>query len=62
MGTVVLAGTLGEGYERLYDHGISAAFSVVSGPCTLSDACANAASLLHDRARDLARVWRLAAQ
>ena len=59
---IVLAGTLGEGYEHLYDHGISAAFSVVSGPCTLSDACANAASLLHDRARDLARVWRLAAQ
>lgn len=57
---IVLAGTLGEGYEHLYDHGISAAFSVVSGPCTLSDACANAASLLHDRARDLARVWRLA--
>jgi glycerate kinase len=57
---IVLAGTLGEGYERLYEHGISAAFALVSGPCTLQDACANAASLLHDRARDLARVWRQA--
>lgn len=59
---IVLAGTLGEGYERLYDHGISAAFALVSGPCTLQQACDQAASLLHDRARDLARVWRLAAR
>jgi glycerate kinase len=59
---IVLAGTLGDGYERLYEHGISAAFSAVSGPGSLEHACANAASLLHDRARDLARVWRLAAR
>ncbi|GFM65401.1 glycerate kinase [Pseudomonas cichorii] len=58
---IVLAGTLGEGYERLYEHGISAAFALASGPMTLDEACRNAASLLHDRARDLARVWRVAA-
>ncbi|AHF67131.1 MULTISPECIES: glycerate kinase [Pseudomonas] len=57
---IVLAGTLGEGYERLYEHGISAAFALASGPMTLDEACRNAASLLHDRARDLARVWRVA--
>ncbi|MBX8517925.1 glycerate kinase [Pseudomonas cichorii] len=57
---IVLAGTLGEGYERLYEHGISAAFALASGPMTLDEACRNAASLLHDRARDLARVWCLA--
>ncbi|RRV04493.1 glycerate kinase [Pseudomonas sp. v388] len=55
---IVLAGTLGQGYERLYEHGISAAFSIVSGPTTLEQACNNAAELLHDRARDLARVWQ----
>jgi glycerate kinase len=59
---IVLAGTLGEGYADLYEHGISAAFALASGPMTLEQACDNAASLLHDRARDLARVWRLAAQ
>ncbi|MGS0738052.1 glycerate kinase [Pseudomonas sp. GG8] len=58
---IVLAGTLGEGYADLYAHGISAAFALTSGPMTLGYACRNAASLLHDRARDLARVWRLAA-
>ena len=57
---IVLAGTLGEGYAELYRHGISAAFAVTSGPMTLDHACRNAADLLHDRARDLARVWQLA--
>lgn len=59
---IVLAGTLGEGYADLYAHGISAAFAVTSGPMTLEFACANAAALLHDRARDIARVWALAAR
>lgn len=59
---IVLAGTLGEGYADLYAHGISAAFAVTSGPMTLEFACANAATLLHDRARDVARVWALAAR
>lgn len=59
---IVLAGTLGEGYAELYQHGISAAFALASGPMTLQQACDNAAELLHDRARDLARVWALAAR
>jgi glycerate kinase len=58
---IVIAGTLGEGYADLYQYGISAAFAVTSGPMTLDHACRNAADLLHDRARDLARVWQLAA-
>ncbi|MDY7559692.1 glycerate kinase [Pseudomonas sp. CCC3.2] len=57
---IVLAGTLGEGYAQLYQHGINAAFALTSGPMTLDYACRNAAQLLHDRARDLARVWQLA--
>ncbi|MFJ3468641.1 glycerate kinase [Pseudomonas sp. NPDC090201] len=59
---IVLAGTLGDGYADLYEHGISAAFALTSGPMTLEQACRNAETLLHDRARDLARVWRLAAR
>ena len=58
---IVLAGTLGEGYADLYAHGISAAFALTSGPMTLEQACRDAATLLHDRSRDLARVWQLAA-
>jgi len=59
---IVLAGTLGDGYADLYEYGISAAFALTSGPMTLEQACRNAETLLHDRARDLARVWRLAAR
>ncbi|WP_017906894.1 glycerate kinase [Pseudomonas asplenii] len=58
---IVLAGTLGEGYERMYQHGVDAAFALASGPMSLEQACAEAPALLSARARDIARVWRLAA-
>ncbi|MDF0732169.1 glycerate kinase [Pseudomonas entomophila] len=57
---VVLAGTLGEGYEQLYAHGIDAAFALASGPMSLERACAEAGALLKARAGDIARVWNLA--
>lgn len=61
---IAIAGSLGDGYQALYDAGIHAAFSLASGPCTLADACRNASALLEDRAQDIMRVWlasRLAA-
>lgn len=55
---ICLAGSLGDGYEALYEEtGVTAAFSVVSGPMTLDQACHNAASLLRERARDCMRLW-----
>lgn len=57
---IVIAGTLGEGYQELYQHGIDAAFAVTSGPMTLEQACAEAPRLLRERATDIARVWQLA--
>ncbi|MCS3838988.1 glycerate kinase [Pseudomonas sp. JAI111] len=57
---IVIAGTLGEGYQDLYEHGIDAAFALASGPMTLEQACAEAPRLLRDRASDIARVWRMA--
>lgn len=59
---VVIAGTLGEGYQALYEHGIDAAFALASGPMTLQQACADAPRLLSERARDIARLWRVAAR
>lgn len=56
---VILAGTLGEGYEALYQHGIAAAFSVVSGPMTLAQACEDAPRLLQERARDVVLLLQL---
>ncbi|WP_313370351.1 glycerate kinase [Achromobacter animicus] len=54
---IALAGALGEGYDALYACGISAAFSLVSGPMTLDAACEHAEALLADRARDATRLW-----
>ena len=59
---VVIAGTLGEGYQALYAHGIDAAFAVTSGPMTLQHACANAAELLTARAADILRLWTTASR
>ncbi|ALQ04292.1 MULTISPECIES: glycerate kinase [Pseudomonas] len=59
---VVIAGTLGEGYQALYEHGIDAAFALASGPMTLQQACTDAPRLLSERARDIARLWRVAAR
>ncbi|QCI12543.1 glycerate kinase [Pseudomonas putida] len=57
---VVLAGTLGEGYQQLYAHGIDAAFALASGPMSLEQACGDAAALLQARASDIARLWQVA--
>ncbi len=54
---IALAGSLGEGYEALYEAGITAAFSVVSGPMTLAQACEQADTLLRERARDCMLLW-----
>jgi glycerate kinase len=59
---VVIAGTLGEGYQALYEHGIDAAFALASGPITLQEACADAPRLLSERAQNIARLWRVAAR
>lgn len=56
---VVLAGTLGEGYQTMYEHGVNAAFALTCGPMSLEHACTHAPQLLTDRARDIARLWAL---
>lgn len=57
---IVLAGTLGEGYEQMYQHGVAAAFALASGPMTLEQACAEAPRLLRERAEAIARLWDIA--
>lgn len=59
---LVIAGTLGEGYQQLYAHGVSAAFALAPGPISLEQACKDAARLLRERAADIARLWRVASE
>lgn len=54
---IAIAGSLGEGYEALYEAGITAAFSLTPGPLTLAQACDDAAGYLRQRAGDCLRVW-----
>ena len=54
---VALAGSLGPGYERLYEQGLCAAFAIADGPMDLSAAMARAAELLERAAESLMRLW-----
>jgi glycerate 2-kinase len=56
---IALAGSLGEGYQALYQAGIEAAFSLAPGPISLEQAMHGAAVELEARAVDIARLWRL---
>ena len=58
---IVVAGTLGQNYQALYQHGVTAAFSLTSGPMTLEDACDHAAQLLYERTIDIAQLIKSSA-
>lgn len=57
---VAVAGSLGEGYDALYQQGLAAAFSLVPGPLSLEEALAQAEVLLERTARDIGRLWQAA--
>lgn len=57
---VALAGSLGLDYQTLYAAGIDAAFSLVPGPVSLSEAMRDCAAHLEARSVDLARLWSVA--
>ncbi|WP_428376504.1 glycerate kinase [Lichenicoccus sp.] len=53
---IAFAGSLGDGYEAMYAHGLRAAFSLAPGPITLDEAMRDAGTLLGARARDVGRL------
>lgn len=53
---IALAGTLGEGAEVNYEHGIDVFMSMLGGPTTLPEAIAQAPQLLTDAAECVSRV------
>lgn len=57
---VALGGSLGPGYEALYEQGVSAAFSLSEGPQSLAEAMACAEQQIESRMRAIARLWRMA--
>ena len=57
---VALGGSLGPGYEALYEQGVSAAFSLCEGPQSLAEAMACAEQQIESRMRAIARLWCVA--
>ncbi len=55
---VCLSGALGDGWRTLYDHGMTALFSITPRPETLDAALANAAEALADTAEAVVRTLR----
>lgn len=53
---IALAGSLGENYQAVYQHGIDAVFSVVPGVTDLADALKNAAINIENTAFNIAKV------
>ena len=57
---VVLAGSIGEHLDPLYDLGIDAIFSIQSKPCTLEESMNSAAELLESTAQRVFRLYQTA--
>ncbi|PWA11817.1 glycerate kinase [Pueribacillus theae] len=55
--SILLSGSLGEGYEALYNEFISC-FSIINKPMDLDEAIANASELLYQQARSIARMLK----
>jgi len=53
----VISGSLGPGAEALYEHGISAMFSLTDGPMELSEAMASCAALAEKAAENAVRLF-----
>ena len=53
---VVIAGSLGERYREVYDHGIDAVQAITSRPMTLEEASAQVEALVADAAEQAARM------
>ncbi|MSQ08912.1 MAG: glycerate kinase [Dehalococcoidia bacterium] len=51
-----LAGSLGDGYQQVHQHGIDAVFSLVNGPMSLDDAMARTSDLISAQAEEIARA------
>lgn len=54
---IVLAGSLGEGWQACLNEGVTAAFALADGPMGLEDALPRTAELLSDRCDSIARLW-----
>ncbi|KYG27738.1 glycerate kinase [Alkalihalobacillus trypoxylicola] len=56
---IALCGTLGNGHESVFEHGIDAAFSIVQGPCNIEEAIQQGPVNVEATARNIAQVMKM---
>ncbi len=56
---IAIAGTLGEGYRLVLDHGIGAAMAITSGPMSLDEASERAAELIAHSTEQALRMMKI---
>jgi glycerate kinase len=53
---IALSGSLGPGYEKVYEHGITSVMTTVNGPMSLEEALRNAKELYYQAALRMFRM------
>ena len=59
---IAIAGTLGDRYRLVHEHGIDAALAITNAPMSLEDASSHAAELIADAAEQAARMMKVGAR
>ncbi|MBR2512469.1 MAG: glycerate kinase [Halomonas sp.] len=54
---IILAGSLGDGWQACFEEGVTAAFALADGPISLEQALPRTAELLAARCESIARLW-----
>ncbi|NOL49831.1 glycerate kinase family protein [Pelistega europaea] len=54
---IALGGAVRANYQNLYQQGLTAAFSISSGPLSLQESMSQCAALLRQKSHDLIRLW-----
>ncbi|HSU80755.1 MAG TPA: glycerate kinase, partial [Candidatus Angelobacter sp.] len=56
---IALVGAIKGDVHKLYEEGLTAAFSITNGPITLEESMAKTSELLYEKAEQVLRVWAL---
>ena len=54
-----IAGSLGDGYQELYDHGFQSLLSITEGPLSLEDSIKNVRNLIFNTAERIVRLMSM---
>lgn len=55
--TIILAGSIGKGYENLYNHGVVSVYSIINNPMSIEDAMEQAGELLVSASEQVTRIF-----